>query len=109
MIVRKSTDFPVPDPPTTPRTSPRRTSRSRLSWMTCLPNCVRRPRMEMIDGACGSIRRTLDTHIGKQVGEECVEDDHQKQRLDHRLGGEPPDAFGAATDPHAFVASHQGD
>ena len=33
-IVRSSTDLPVPEPPTMPITSPRRTSRSRPSWTT---------------------------------------------------------------------------
>ena len=37
MIERISTDLPVPEPPTTPRISPRLTSRSRSSWMTCSP------------------------------------------------------------------------
>ena len=41
MIVRSSTDLPVPEPPTTPRISPRMTSRSRSSWMTWSPNWVR--------------------------------------------------------------------
>ena len=43
-MVRISTDLPVPEPPTTANTSPRWTSRSRWSWITCLPNWVRRPR-----------------------------------------------------------------
>ena len=34
-MVRSSTDLPVPEPPTTPITSPRRTSRSRPSCTTC--------------------------------------------------------------------------
>jgi hypothetical protein len=47
MIERISTDLPVPDPPTTPRISPRRTSRSRPSWMICSPKLFLSPRMEM--------------------------------------------------------------
>ena len=41
---RISTDLPVPDPPTTPRISPRRTVRSRSSWITWSPNWFLRPR-----------------------------------------------------------------
>jgi hypothetical protein len=37
MIERISTDLPVPEPPTTPRISPRLTVRSRLSWTICSP------------------------------------------------------------------------
>ena len=44
MMVRSSTDLPVPDPPTRPTISPRNTSKSRLSWMMLSPNCVRTPR-----------------------------------------------------------------
>ena len=40
MIERISTDLPVPEPPTTPRISPRRTSRSSPSWMTWLAEAV---------------------------------------------------------------------
>ena len=47
MIERISTDLPVPEPPTTPRISPRRTSRSRSSWMTCSPKLLVRPRTSM--------------------------------------------------------------
>ena len=44
MIERISTDLPAPDPPTTPRISPRRTSRSRPSCTTCSPKRFVRPR-----------------------------------------------------------------
>ena len=48
MIERISTDLPVPEPPTTPRISPRQTSRSRFSWMTASPKRLVRPRTEMM-------------------------------------------------------------
>ena len=48
MIERISTDLPVPEPPTTPRISPRQTSRSRSSWMTCSPKRLASPRTVMI-------------------------------------------------------------
>ena len=40
MMVRSSTDLPVPEPPTTPSTSPRRTSRSRPSCTVCVAEPV---------------------------------------------------------------------
>ena len=55
MIELSSTDLPVPDPPTTPSTSPRSTVRSRLSCTTWSPNCERRPRTSMA-GASSSSR-----------------------------------------------------
>ena len=39
MMVLSSTVLPVPEPPTTPSTSPRFTVRSRPSWIRCAPNC----------------------------------------------------------------------
>ena len=50
MIERISTDLPVPEPPTTPMISPRRTSRSSPSWTTCSPKAFLRPRTAMIGG-----------------------------------------------------------
>lgn len=50
-ILRSSTDLPVPEPPTTPRISPRRTSRSRCSWTAWAPKRLHRSRTWMI--ACG--------------------------------------------------------
>src|SRR3546814_8788557 len=47
-IERISTDLPVPEPPTTPSSSPRRTSRSRSSCTTCSPKRLTRPRTWMI-------------------------------------------------------------
>ena len=44
MIVRSSTDLPVPEPPTSPTTSPRQTSRSRSSWTTLVAELVRTSR-----------------------------------------------------------------
>jgi hypothetical protein len=46
-MVRSSTDLPVPEPPTTPRISPRRTSRSSPSCTTCGPKRFTRPRTSM--------------------------------------------------------------
>ena len=57
MMVLSSTDLPVPDPPTTPRTSPRRTVRSRSLCTTWSPNCDSRPLTSM-GGASSSIRRS---------------------------------------------------
>ncbi len=44
MMALSSTDLPVPEPPTTPSTSPRRTSRSSPSWIVWAPNRVTSPR-----------------------------------------------------------------
>src|SRR5579862_5154206 len=43
-IVRSNTDLPLPEPPTTPSTSPRRTSRSIPSCTVCSPNRLTSPR-----------------------------------------------------------------
>ncbi len=43
-MLRRSTDLPVPDPPTTPRISPRRMSRSRPSCTVWLPKRLTSPR-----------------------------------------------------------------
>ena len=48
MIERISTDLPLPEPPTTPMISPRRTSRSRFSCTTCDPNRLLSPRTLMM-------------------------------------------------------------
>jgi hypothetical protein len=50
MMERISTDLPVPDPPTTPRISPGRTSRSRSLWMIWSPKLLHSPRTVMIGG-----------------------------------------------------------
>ncbi|CEE18053.1 hypothetical protein XAC2852_790027 [Xanthomonas citri pv. citri] len=57
-MLRISTDLPVPEPPTTPRISPRRTSRSRSSCTVWLPKRLVSPRTEIAScssstSACG--------------------------------------------------------
>lgn len=46
-MLRINTDLPVPEPPTTPRISPRRTSRSRSSCTVWRPNRLVSPRTEI--------------------------------------------------------------
>ncbi len=53
MMVRSSTDLPLPEPPTMPRTSPRFTSRSTPSCTTCGPKRLTMPR-RLIAG-CGMV------------------------------------------------------
>src|SRR5579863_71086 len=101
-MTRSSTDLPVPEPPTTPITSPRSTSRSRLRWIVRPPRRVLRPCTRMIGDpepltplpcAAGS-----DMEIGEDDGEAGVEHDHQEDRFDHGDGGEAAHALGALRD-----------
>src|SRR4051812_10916601 len=101
-MVRSSTDLPVPDPPTIPNTSPRRTSRSTPSWMTWAPNRVRSPWTWI--AACPAMRIT-HPDPREQDREQRVEHDHQENADDHRAGGHPTDALGAADDAQALVAA----
>src|SRR5882724_9789404 len=107
-MVRSSTDLPVPEPPTTPITSPGCTSRSRLSCTICGPNWVRRPLTRMIGSTIATPAPSV-AQVGEQHGEEGVEDDHEEQRFHHRLGRQPAYALGAATHPHALEAADHGD
>ncbi len=133
MMVRSSTDLPVPDPPTRPTISPRNTSKSRLSWITLSPNCVRTPRrlqddiapVAVIDelpalrqklSAGGDLRLLPSPCFGHHTlaeqeddREHRIEHDHAEDRFDHRLGRELPDALGAAADLQALEAADDGD
>ena len=60
-MVRSNTDLPVPEPPTTLRISPRRTSRSSASCTTWLPNWLRTARTSMMFSACASTFSALSS------------------------------------------------
>src|SRR5437879_2447557 len=112
-MVRKSTDFPVPDPPTTPSTSPRRTSRSRFRKTTLLPKRASSPRTRIagvspMAPAGGSASRS-DLCIAEDDREDGIGEDDEEDRLDDRARRQPADALGAARDAQALVAPGQGD
>ncbi len=68
MIVRSNTDLPLPEPPTTPSTSPRLTSRSIPSWMVTAPKRVTTPRtrIAMSSGSSGTCQiRSSENMIEK--------------------------------------------
>src|SRR5665213_25282 len=106
MIVRSSTDLPRPDPPTTPRISPGRTSSDRWSSTIRSSNPTTRSRTS-ITGLCSAMASHSDR--GEEDGEHTVEHDHQEDRLDHRGGRLQAERFGAALDPQAFGAGDHAD
>src|SRR5581483_10271539 len=112
---RSSTDLPVPEPPTTPSTSPRRTSRSRLRWIERPPNRVLSPRTRMIGSPASSMPwadssgALSDMQVGEDDREAGVEHDHQEDRLDDRDGGEASDALGALRHLEALIAADHRD
>src|SRR5689334_23040643 len=83
-IVRRSTDLPAPEPPTTPSTSPEYTSRSTPSCTTCSPNRLTTPRIEMM----GALDIESEIQLHEDHREHGVEEDHQKDGLHHRDGRE---------------------
>ncbi len=67
-MVRRSTDLPVPEPPTIPMTSPRATSSSSPSWMTLAPNWVRKPRIRITSRAgSGAADMRYIPNIAKRI------------------------------------------
>src|SRR5579883_478100 len=104
---RSSTDLPAPEAPTTPSTSPRRTSRSRFSSTTRPSTRMVSPRTTMAGSAVPP--GLSDAEIGEGDREEGISDDDQENRFDDGPGGEAPDAFGAARDPQPFIAAGEGD
>src|SRR5687767_12973452 len=104
MMVRISTDLPVPEPPTTPITSPRRMSRSRPSCSTCSPKRVTRPRISITLALRSAI---LDIQDCEQDGEQSIEDDDQEDALHDRAGGHLPDTLRAAGDAQALEAADE--
>src|SRR6185437_4094858 len=112
---RSSTDFPAPEPPTTPSTSPRMTSRSMWSWMSFPPIRLTSPRTRIATlsseggGRLGLVRITMsDTQERKQHGKTRVHHDHQKHRFHDRARGQLADAAGVAFYAEAFEAAHHG-
>ena len=86
MMVRSSTDLPLPEPPTRPRISPRRTSSDR--WSSTMwspkPTTRSRTRITMV------VVRRHHGHIpieAKKMAKNAVEHDHQEDRLHHRGRG----------------------
>src|SRR5262245_15803035 len=81
---RSSTDFPDPEPPTMPNTSPRSTVMSRQSCTICRPNRFLRPRTSMM----ASLMRDSYVELPEHDGEDRVREDHQEDGLHHGDGGE---------------------
>ena len=68
MIVRSSTDLPLPEPPTRPRISPRRTSSDRWSSTTCSPKPTTRSRTRIAGiGASVCIRAHIPIEAKKMA------------------------------------------
>src|SRR6185437_8400411 len=101
ITVRSNTDFPLPEPPTTPSTSPRLTSRSSLSWSTRPPTRVVRPRTRTTGRS--------DAEARIEDGEGGIDNDHQKDRTNHGKRGEATDALGTARHLEARLAADEGD
>ena len=128
MIVRSRTDLPVPEPPTSPTISPRKTSKSSLSWMTLSPNCVRTPRSRsttsrpslMVDelAALRAAARLVSvpgssrhqTFASRKMIENTASST-MTQKIDSTtdLVVSWPDALGAAADLQALEAADGGD
>src|SRR5262245_5618686 len=107
-MVRISTDLPVPEPPTTPITSPRRMSRSSPSCSTCSPKRFTRPRTSItLAGVSGAAMS--DAQDREQDGEQSIGDDDQEDAFHDRAGGHLADAFRAAGDAQAFETADQRD
>src|SRR6202011_3385494 len=98
---RNSTDLPAPDPPTTPRTSPCRTSTSRFS-------CRMRPPMRVVSPRTRTIGAS-DAEAGEKDGEGGIDDDHEKDGADDGQGGEAADALGAARHVEPGVTADERD
>src|SRR6185437_11932765 len=105
MIVRSSTDLPLPEAPTTPSTSPRGRSRSTPSCSTWPPTRVTRPRTRTIGRA--SPRSEMEARV--EDGEGGIEDDHKKDRLHDGEGRESTDTGGAALDAQPGMAADERD
>src|SRR5260370_4911313 len=108
---RSNSDFPVPEPPTTPSTSPRCTSRSRLRWIAGLPSRVVSQRMRMMGGVAAPLPAFArsDMEEGEHHGERGVENDDQEDRFDHRDGGQAAHALGALGDLEPLIATDERD
>src|SRR5713226_2227234 len=104
MIVRSSTDLPLPEPPTTPSTSPRRTSRSSWSCSTRPPRRVTSPRTRMMGPSARS-----DMELREEDRERGIDEDHQEDRFDHGEGGGSADALGAPFDGEPATTADDGD
>ena len=102
-IVRSSTDLPVPEPPTTPSTSPRADRESRSSMQHLAAEA--RGQAAHAD-APGYQRSELRQ---KRIEKTASMTITRKIDFDHRQGGQPADAFGAARDAQPFVAADQRD
>src|SRR5688572_5639765 len=83
-MVRSSTDFPDPEPPTMPNTSPRSTVMSSPSCTICLPKRFLSPLTSMM----ASLMRGSYVQLPERDGEDRVREDHQEDRLHHRDGSQ---------------------
>src|SRR5215471_15166694 len=105
MRVRSSTDFPLPDAPTTPRISPRRSSIERWSSTTCSPNPTTRSRASITADRTAA---SMPSHSNgcEKYREHAIEHDDKKDRLHYRGGGLQAERFGAAFHLEPLAAGH---
>src|SRR5262245_59127708 len=103
MMCRRSTDLPLPLPPSTTIVSPWRMS----NVIPC--STFFGPKL-----LCTSSNRTngessIASEGQEQLGQEKVADQDAERRGDHRLGGGPPDAVGASRGGEPLVARDEAD
>ena len=107
MIERISTDLPVPDPPTTPRISPRQTVEVEILVDDLLAEAIAQAADR--DDRLGFGLRPAPSDRAEEDGEDGVEHDHEEDRLDDRGGRAQADFFRIALDQHALEAARQRD
>src|SRR6476620_12341169 len=107
MMVRNSTDLPPPDVPTTPRSSPLRTSSDRWSSTVWSPKPTTRSLIEMT-GLSFTLPPSHPDR-SKEDGEQAVEHDHEEDRLHHRRRGLQSERLRAALHQQPFGAGHHPD
>src|SRR5262249_7879361 len=117
---RRSTDLPVPDPPMTPRTSPRSTSRSRSSCTVIEPNRLVRPRTPITTssaaGACflrvAGLWLTFRGSYVQEVVDHCehrIDRDDKENGLDDRRSGAAAERDNVALNQETLAAADHGD
>src|SRR5262245_55692387 len=104
MMCRRSTDLPLPLPPSTTIVSPRRMSKV-IPCSTFFGPKLLCTSSNRTNGA--SIPRRLERQ--EQLGQEEIADQDAEGRGDHRLGGGPPDAVGPAGGGETLVARDEAD
>src|SRR5689334_23457456 len=106
-MVRVSTDLPAPEAPTNPRISPRYTS-------SVTPLRIRWPLRSTIrsrTSITGVFEFVAISHSdgGEEHGKNAVEDNDEKDRLDHRIGRLLAERFGAALNLQPLHARDNAD